>query len=147
MIHATCRETENTPNETRQRHTLRTLDEADGIQELVCDLMTKRGFDSCDVVCVGIALDESLKNAIKHGNRFDPWKQVRVDFRINKDHVWLDVEDEGDGFDLTKVPDPTARKNVGRPNGRGILIMQNLMCSVEYNERGNRMTMQKHRST
>ena len=139
-------EIEEKSNGSCLKDSLRTLDEVDRIQAMVCELMESIGFASRDVFCVRLAIDESLNNAIKHGNRLDPSKQVNVSFRVNDDHVWLKIEDEGEGFELTKVPDPRAPEYIERPGGRGVHIIQEFMCSVEYNERGNCITMRKHRS-
>ena len=57
------------------------------------------------------------------------------------------MTDEGEGFELYEVPDPTADENVDRPSGRGIMLMRNFMCSVSYNEKGNRVVMEKARNS
>ena len=139
-------ETEEKSNGSYRQDSLRTLDEVDRIQGMVCDLMESIGFGSRDVFCVRLAIDESLNNAIKHGNQLDPSKNVRVAFRVNEDHVWVQIEDEGEGFEPAEVPDPRAPEYVERPGGRGVHIIQEFMCSAEYNERGNCLTMRKHRS-
>ena len=93
-----------------------------------------------------MALEEALVNAIKHGNGMDPAKQVQIDCRFDDDGVRIVIEDEGPGFDVTAVPDPTAEENLDKPGGRGIMLMRSFMSHVEYNELGNRLVLEKRRA-
>jgi anti-sigma regulatory factor (Ser/Thr protein kinase) len=69
---------------------------------------------------VEIALREALANAIIHWNHENPRKHVHVRFRCEPDEVSFAVKDEGRGFDLTKIADPTAPGNTGAVHGRWI---------------------------
>ena len=62
---------------------------------------------------VEIALREALANAIIHGNHENPRKHVYVRCRCKPDEVSIAVKDEGRGFDIKKIPDPTAAENTG----------------------------------
>ncbi|MEM8681572.1 MAG: ATP-binding protein, partial [Planctomycetota bacterium] len=53
------------------------------------------------------------------------------------------IEDEGPGFDPTRLPDPTDPANLERVSGRGVLLMRTFMDEVEYSERGNRVILRK----
>ncbi|MND07935.1 hypothetical protein D3C83_302450 [compost metagenome] len=55
------------------------------------------------------------------------------------------IEDEGPGFRMDDVPDPTAEENLERPCGRGIMLMKAFMSLIEYNATGNRVTLEKQR--
>jgi serine/threonine-protein kinase RsbW len=92
---------------------------------------------------VNLAVEEALVNAIKHGNHEEPGKQVHVEFRLSGDHFYVRIADEGEGFDPSDVPDPTADENLDRPGGRGIMLMRNFMTRVEYNSLGNEVVMEK----
>ncbi len=59
--------------------------------------------------------------------------------------MWIRIEDEGHGFDLESLPDPTLEENLEKPSGRGILLMREFMTKVEYNERGNCVILEKRR--
>ena len=78
------------------------------------------------------ALREAIANAVRHGNREQPDRKVRVDYTIEGRTVTIRVEDEGEGFDPTQVQDPTREENLLRPNGRGIFYMQQFMRRVEF---------------
>ncbi len=133
-------------NGSHHRYSLSALDEIQRIQQEICDLMEQKQYCSRDIFCVRLALDESLTNAIRHGNRHDPSKEVQLAYHVSDDNVWLEVEDEGEGFRIEDVPDPTDPKYVDRPGGRGVHCIFNFMCEVEYNERGNRIRMRKYRA-
>ena len=53
------------------------------------------------------------------------------------------VEDEGEGFKLSDIPDPLDPANLFKTSGRGVLLIYNIMDEVAYNDRGNRLTMVK----
>lgn len=135
-------------NPDARRHIrLRRFDEIERIQCRVLAEMEAANYSRQDIFSVQLALDETITNAIKHGNGTDPSKQVTVAFRVNADEVWIEVEDEGDGFSISEVPDPTDPEFIDRPGGRGVFFVQRFMCSVQYNDRGNRVTMRKRRSS
>lgn len=92
---------------------------------------------------VHLALEEAVMNAIKHGNRNDESKEVCVKCRLSETRFWAEVTDEGEGFDRSDVPDPTADENLEKPTGRGLMLMENFMSLVEHSERGNSVVMQK----
>lgn len=93
-----------------------------------------------------IALDEAFVNAVKHGNKFDTAKMVKIRADISPEEARFVVEDEGEGFDVKQIPDPLHDSNLYKTSGRGVLLIQSLMDEVRYNERGNRIEMVK-RST
>jgi len=92
---------------------------------------------------VEIALREALANAIIHGNHENPRKLVHVRCRCELDEISIAVKDEGRGFDVTKIADPTAPQNVGCVHGRGIYLMRVLMDEVRFEEGGVVVQMRK----
>ncbi len=94
---------------------------------------------------VQLALEEALANAIRHGNRSDRARRVRVICKLSDRRVYLEIADEGTGFAPHQVPDPTTPENLSKPGGRGILLMRSYMTRVEYNEIGNVVIMEKER--
>ena len=90
-----------------------------------------------------VALDEAFVNAVKHGNKFDAQKLVRVTAEISKVEAKFTIEDEGEGFDVKNIPDPLDPENLFKTSGRGVLFIYNIMDEVQYNDRGNRLTMVK----
>ena len=94
-----------------------------------------------------IALDEAFVNAVKHGNKFDAAKNVRIAADISPKEARFTVEDEGEGFDVNAIPDPLDPENLFKTSGRGVLLIHNIMDEVRYNERGNRLEMIKRNET
>jgi len=88
-----------------------------------------------------VGLTEALANAMLYGNGHDPHKRVRVEVRVAGEEITARVTDEGDGFDPSGVPDPTHPGNLLKPCGRGIYLMRSLMDEVEFNDRGNSVTL------
>ena len=88
-----------------------------------------------------VGLTEALSNAMLYGNNSDPEKRVRVEVTIRVEDVTVRVTDQGVGFDPTTVPDPTLPDNISKSRGRGIFLMKALMDEVQFNERGNSVTL------
>jgi serine/threonine-protein kinase RsbW len=104
------------------------------------------GWDGRDLFGIELTLEESLSNAIRHGNCLDESKQVQVECKVSPERFWLRVEDEGHGFKLNSVPDCTADENLECPGGRGLALIRAFMTHVQYNQRGNCVTLEKIRS-
>lgn len=90
-----------------------------------------------------VALDEAFVNAVKHGNKFNSQKLVRITAELSDKEASFTVEDEGEGFDVNSIPDPLDPENLFKTSGRGVLFIYNIMDEVKYNDRGNRLTMVK----
>ncbi len=100
-----------------------------------------------DHFAIEMALEESLSNAIRHGNCYDESKEVLVECKVSADRFWLRVTDQGSGFQPLAVPDCTADENLECPGGRGLALMKAYMTRVEYNQCGNCVTMEKTRAS
>ena len=105
-------------------------------------------FRKCGCVSEGeseveIALREALANAIIHGNHENSGKHVHVRCRCEPTEISIAVKDEGRGFDIEKIADPTAPENQGSIHGRGIYLMKALMDEVRFEEDGVVVHMRK----
>jgi serine/threonine-protein kinase RsbW len=113
----------------------------------ILDYLTKRveklGVINPDQSNLFVALDEAFVNAVKHGNKFNTQKLVRITAELTSKEASFTVEDEGEGFDVNSIPDPLDPANLFKTSGRGVLFIYNIMDEVKYNERGNRLTMVK----
>jgi len=88
-----------------------------------------------------VGLTEALSNAMLYGNGSDPKKRVRVEVTVGVEEVSVRVTDQGVGFDPETVLDPTLPGNISKTGGRGIFLMKALMDEVQFNERGNAVTL------
>lgn len=116
------------------------------LQERILSLLEARQYTDRDCFGVKLALEEAIVNAIKHGNGMDPDKCVLVNCHITDELVRITIEDEGPGFDPGDVPDPTEDDNLDKPSGRGLMLMRAFMTSIEYNDKGNRVALEKART-
>lgn len=128
--------------------------------------------DQTEMIRVGICLDESLRNAIHHGNlelssalrelgndayhdfgakrqKETPYqdRRVHVNCRLTRDEASFTIRDEGPGFDVSKLPDPTDPENMLKASGRGMLLIMSFMDSVSHNATGNQICMVKRRGS
>ncbi len=94
-----------------------------------------------------VALDEAFVNAVKHWNKYDSKKLVRITAEVSRAEARFTIEDEGEGFDVQNIPDPLDPENLFKTSGRGVLFIYNIMDEVKYNDRGNRLTMVKRTET
>jgi anti-sigma regulatory factor (Ser/Thr protein kinase) len=134
-----------------------------------CDEMQVLSQD--DHFRVAVALEEALVNAIVHGNlevsselreslddsyentiaerqrhpRYGD-RKVSICCTITLDWIKVQITDEGPGFDVSTISDPTDPEALERPCGRGMLLMRSFMDDVRYNERGNSVTLVKFAS-
>jgi serine/threonine-protein kinase RsbW len=93
---------------------------------------------------VELALREALINAVVHGSRGDPKKQIWVCCLCTEDKgMLLVVRDFGPGFDTSIVPDPTKAQNIYAGHGRGIFLMRELMDEVKFQKGGRQVVMKK----
>ena len=111
------------------------------VLEYLLDRVAKLGLIQVEQSNLYVALDEAFVNAVKHGNRSDPEKLLRVTAELSAHEAIFTVEDEGDGFNVSEIPDPCDPANLFKSNGRGVLLIYNIMDEVEYSERGNRLKM------
>src|SRR5437763_8062949 len=103
--------------------------------QVVSDHMSRDvGLDEDSMHWVGVAIRESVINAIKHGNRNDASKHVFVEFETAKAAVpelSMRVRDQGEGFDPETVANPLEPENLLKSSGRGIFLIRNFMDEVQ----------------
>ena len=111
------------------------------VLDYLLDRVAKLGMIEVEQSNLYIALDEAFVNAVKHGNRQNPEKLLRVTAELSPGEAIFTVEDEGDGFDVREIPDPCDPANLFKSSGRGVLLIYNIMDEVEYSDRGNKLKM------
>jgi len=118
-----------------------------GVLEYLQERVARLGLIKIERSNLFVALDEAFVNAVKHGNKSDPTKLVRITAELTPKEASFTVEDEGEGFDIREIPDPCDPANLFRTSGRGVLLIYNIMDEVEYNAQGNRVKMVKRPET
>jgi CheY-like chemotaxis protein len=135
--------------------------------ELLMDQMDL--FDSADRMQVGIGVHEAAVNAMIHGNleidsglKRDNWdayheavctraklapyqnRRVVVTLRATRSQeLFIRITDEGPGFDISKLPDPTDVENLASGSGRGMLLIRTFFDTVRHSPKGNEITLIK----
>lgn len=92
---------------------------------------------------IRLCLEEALINAMKYGNGLKKDVPVRLGVEVASGEIRISVEDQGPGFDVSRLRDCTHQENVWRNCGRGVYLIHQLMDEVRYNEKGNRLLMVK----
>jgi ActR/RegA family two-component response regulator/anti-sigma regulatory factor (Ser/Thr protein kinase) len=129
------------------------------------------GIDRKTTLTIRLSLYEMLVNAMEHGNleinyemkknlleevldyqrylqdraNTEEFKsrKVLVSYKYDAKSISFTITDEGQGFDVSRVPNPHASENLERLNGRGIFISRVNMTQVTYNDKGNSVTLYK----
>ena len=114
-----------------------------GVLQYLLERVSKLGIVTPERSNLFIALDEAFVNAVKHGNKNDPSKLLRVTAELSPREACFTVEDEGEGFNMQEIPNPCDPANLFKTSGRGVLLIYNIMDEVEYNAQGNRVKMVK----
>lgn len=102
------------------------------------------GYSEDALFAIRLAMEESIINAVKHGNKRNPDKDVIIEYGLSPQRLDLWVTDEGQGFDFDHLDDPRREENIYKTNGRGVLLIKAYMDVVEYNETGNSVHMTKY---
>lgn len=108
-----------------------TLDSVDTAEADTLRIAEEIGFDEDDLHKIGMAVRECLVNAVVHGNRYSAKKRVHFQILKGADRLTIIIRDEGEGFELSDLPDPLAEENLLRQSGRGLLLIQAFMDEFE----------------
>ncbi len=136
------------------------------IVEQLLDAVSVVCVESASRMKIGIAVEEALLNAMIHGNlevsselrereddsyqkliaarRRNPLygdRKVTVGVDVNRERVQFSIEDEGPGFDVVNLPDPSREDRLNVPSGRGIMMMRTLMDEVVFSDQGNKVVL------
>jgi serine/threonine-protein kinase RsbW len=110
------------------------LEEMHAVHALVGEAVKEYGLSEELAHWLELTISESMINAIQHGNRLDPAKQATLKISSTDDVLEIIVEDQGKGFALDTIADPTDVANLLKPGGRGILIIRSFMDEVDLTQ-------------
>lgn len=108
-----------------------TLESVDAAEEIVLSAAQEVGFEEDVRFQIGLAVRESVVNAVVHGNCYNENKKVRLSVAKAPDRLTVTVSDQGKGFDPNSLPDPLAQENLLNQSGRGILLIRSFMDEFE----------------
>jgi DNA-binding response OmpR family regulator len=130
---------------------------------LILNLQNLPNFREEDQLAMKVTLYELISNAIEHGtaglnyndkkkylessssdyfNYIDERckgtdKRVRVYTSYTPTELEVTIEDDGDGFDPSKIPNPITGSSVNLYSGRGIFLTKLNIDEIHFNEKGN----------
>ncbi len=116
-----------------------------GVCKEILSKLEEYNFDKDDIFAVHLTFEEAFLNAVKHGNKNDPTKKVKIDYSVTPEKVEITITDEGNGFEPESIDDPRFGKGLYEPGGRGLLLMNSYMDTVKYNEQGNSVYMVRYK--
>ena len=89
---------------------------------------------------IKLGLHEALINAVKHGNKLDPHKSIRVRRIITPNWCIWQIQDQGNGLEIKKriykLPN-----EVSSINGRGLFIINECFDDIRWSNKGNRLQL------
>ncbi|MCX7830026.1 MAG: ATP-binding protein [Acidobacteria bacterium] len=108
------------------------LSMTDCVEEFFRTAVKKWNVEEDRIDWIALSLREAVNNAIIHGNSNSADKKVEVVMEANEKEILLKIWDEGRGFDVYSIPDPTAEENLLRPHGRGIFLISKFVDGVRF---------------
>jgi len=115
-----------------------------GINYHISNLLKEFAYPAQDTrVNIPLACDEAITNAIIHGNHSAADKKVSIQIYVSPNRFRMRVRDEGEGFDVSRVADPTRGEALMRASGRGVYLMRSIMDVVEFKEGGRVVELEK----
>ncbi len=86
---------------------------------------------------VYLCVTEAVVNSIVHGNKNKIEKQVKIEASVDQGYMVIKINDEGQGFDIENIPDPTIENNVKKENGRGLHIIKSFADEIQFKDEGS----------
>ena len=117
------------------------LYQVSAVLKQIMDECERHRYGESPLFAIKLALEEALINAVRHGNKCDCRKKVHVEAKVDPKRFEVTIEDEGPGFERTKVPDPREDENLEKLHGRGLLLMETYMDEVKYSDGGRKIHM------
>lgn len=105
--------------------------------DLYRDIQLKLDLDSDKSFALQTVILEAVNNAIIHGNKYSKDLAVYFTIRVTSKEIFIEIEDQGDGFDLESIPSPIEGGNIGLEHGRGIFFIRKLSDSFKTIGKGN----------
>lgn len=124
-----------------------TLDSVDAAEIAVLESASRAGLEEEEMHKLGMAVRESMVNAVVHGNRYSSHKRVHLRVTFGADRLRVVIVDEGDGFERSSIPDPLAEENLLKQSGRGLLLIQAFVDEFSVQPakpRGTQVTLTKY---
>ncbi len=139
--------TENIPSKIYKKSFPSDPDLLPEIEDFIMEKVTEASLDKKKLSNLALSVAEATSNAIMHGNKADKDKNVYIEIKILPDKIDIVIRDEGGGFTLENVPDPTLPENILKDSGRGIYIMRSFLDDLkfDFSSKGTTLTLSVNR--
>lgn len=111
------------------------------VEDFIENLIDKFGIEENLRVRIMLPVIEAVNNAILFGNKKDSEKTVKLTADKNNQKIVITVEDEGEGFDFSHIPNPTTPENLMKTTGRGLYLMMTLTDNLVFTRNGAKVVM------
>ncbi|MBN1301731.1 MAG: ATP-binding protein [Melioribacteraceae bacterium] len=113
------------------------------IEQFVMEIAAEANLNEDKYNNLALSVAEASSNSIIHGNDSDPKKMLEVEIEYDNYEIRVKFKDQGKGFDIGHVPDPTAPENILKDHGRGIHIMRSFLDDLKFSfsEEGTEVTL------
>ncbi|MDX8337811.1 ATP-binding protein [Draconibacterium sp. IB214405] len=111
--------------------------ELNRVESFIKELFDFHNFSQKCFNTVFLCISEAVTNSIVHGNKEDHQKKVELNVDCKRHLIMVQITDEGEGFDIENIPDPTHKDNILKETGRGIHIIKSIAQNVSFNNKGN----------
>lgn len=122
-----------------------TFEESERVPDFVEELQQSCGLSDDITSDFMLLLSEAVSNAIDHGNKNDPEKEVHILIDISDSEIEASVKDEGEGFNPQVNKDPLEEENLLDARGRGLFLLNEMADSVTFSENGTKLSFKLHR--
>jgi len=116
--------------------------ELEKVEQFIQEIFDKHQIPQRCFNNVMLCISEAVQNSIIHGNKKNISKKIEVHVNCKEKTLDVAVTDEGDGFNIDLVPNPTHGENIRKESGRGIHIIKSLSQTINFNEKGNSLQFQ-----
>ncbi|PKL83438.1 MAG: ATP-binding protein [Ignavibacteriae bacterium HGW-Ignavibacteriae-3] len=103
------------------------------LEKFIVELATRSNLRDEKLNNLALSFSEAASNSVVHGNKLDKNKKVKIIVKVNDEKMTVIIKDEGKGFDIKTIPDPTKPENILKDSGRGIHIMRSFLDDLRYN--------------
>lgn len=121
------------PNKTYEKEIASNPDLLPELEEFIIKLAKKSNLCNDKLNSLVLSFSEAASNSMVHGNKLDKNKKIKITVRVSEEKMTVIIKDEGKGFNINTVPDPTKPENILKDSGRGIHIMRSFLNDLRYN--------------
>lgn len=102
-------------------------------------IFVESGLDKGYFNRVLLGLSEAVNNSIVHGNKLNVDKLVHIHILVSDNNLSIQIIDEGNGFEISCINDPTCFENIKKERGRGIFLIRQMADDIRYYDGGRKV--------